>query len=172
MAEHALGVEIVTPESALYAGAATALVAATSEGDLTIMVDHAEMIGDIVPGLIKIEELDGTTTSIVVHGGFLQVRTADGAAVGLVEGVGESDRSTRATILAGIAEMSDEIDISRAEDAKVQAEARLAELKAQLAGTQGDEEALRDAHLELAEAEAAYARAEIRLATSKPLGMG
>ena len=53
MAEHAVGVEIVTPEAALFAGPANSVVLATSEGDLTVMAEHAELIGDVVPGLVK-----------------------------------------------------------------------------------------------------------------------
>jgi F-type H+-transporting ATPase subunit epsilon len=170
MAEHALGVEVVTPEAPLWSGAAVALVTATSEGDLTIMADHAEMIGDVVAGLVKIQPVEGDPISIVVHGGFLQVTTSAGAARDLVDGVGESDRTTRATILAGVAERSSEIDIPRAEAAKARAEARLAELRPQV-GRLGEAEEARDTYVELAEAEAALARAEMRLATASPIGM-
>jgi F-type H+-transporting ATPase subunit epsilon len=170
MAEHALGVEVVTPEAPLWRGAAVALVTSTSEGDLTIMADHAEIIGDVVAGIVKIEPVEGDPISLVVHGGFLQVTTASGAAEGLVEGVGEADRTTRATILAGIAEQSSEIDIPRAEAAKARAEARLAELRSQV-GRPGEAEESRDSYVDLAEAEAALARAEMRLATASPLGM-
>jgi F-type H+-transporting ATPase subunit epsilon len=170
MAEHPIAVEVVTPEEALFAGPATAVVASTSEGDLTVMAGHAELIGDLVPGLVRIEPVEGDPQSIVIHGGFIQVHSGPGAAGGLVDEAGEGDRTTRATLLVGIAERSSEIDIPRAEAARARAEERLAELRQQ-SGRGSEAEETRDAYVELAEAEAALARAELRLATASPLGM-
>ena len=169
MAEHALGVEVVTPEAALFSGVAVSVVTATSEGDLTVMADHAELIGDVVPGVVKIETPDGETVEILVHGGFLQVTTAPGAALGLVEGVSETDRTTRTTILAGVAELIVEIDVAAAQEAKALAEARLLEIRA---AHRPDEHAeMTDGYLELARAEAELAMAELRVASTRPLGM-
>jgi F-type H+-transporting ATPase subunit epsilon len=167
MAEHAIGVEVVTPEEALYAGPASAIVLATSEGDLTVMAEHAEMIGDVVPGIVKIETLEGATLDVVVHGGFVQVHTAAGAAGALAPESAEGDRSTRVTLLAGVAELTTEIDVPRAQVAKAAAEARLGELRAQT-GRPGEEGAS-EAMAELAVAEAELARAELRLSVSAPL---
>jgi F0F1-type ATP synthase epsilon subunit len=69
------------------------------------------------------------------------------------------------TILAGIAELVKEIDRPRAETAKANAEARVAELKAASSGRISDDENLRDAYVELSQAEADLARAELRLGT-------
>ena len=169
MAEHGLGVEILSPEEALFAGEAVAVVTKTSEGELSIMADHAELIGDIAPGVITLHFASADPISILAHGGFLQVTTAPGAGAGLIEGASESDRTTRVTILAGIAELTNEIDRSRAETAKARAEARVAELKATSTSSMGDDDALRDAYLELAQAEADLARADLRLGTHAPL---
>lgn len=168
MADHALGVEIVTPEGVLFAGAALSLVTATSEGDLTVMADHAELVGDIVPGVVRIQVEGEPTVAILVHGGFLQVTTARGAAMGLVEGVTESERTTRVTILAGVAEHALEIDKGRAEAAKAAAESTLSELRSQTSRA-SDDDSTRDTLLDLADAEAALARAELRLGTSAVL---
>ena len=168
MAEHALGVEIVTPEEVLFAGAANSVVTATSEGDLTVMADHAELVGDVVPGVVKIEVEGEPTIAILIHGGFLQVTTAAGAASGLVEGASETDRTTRVTILAGVAEKATDIDKGRAEAAKAAAEVKLADLRSQ-SGRTGDDDSTRDALLDLADAEAALARADLRLGTSAVL---
>jgi len=168
MAEHAMGVEVVTPETALFRGPATLVVAATSEGDFSVMADHAELIGDVVPGIVRIEAEGEDPLSILIHGGFVQVTTADGAAHGIVEGVGEHDRSTRVTILAGVAEVAHEIDKPRAERAKSEAEARLAELRSSSARA-ADDASIGDALVDLAQAEADLARAELRLGTSAVL---
>jgi len=97
--------EIVTPEAALWAGEATALIARSSDGDFTILPQHTPTVGDLVPGLVRVQTTEGEQ-SFVVHGGYFQV-AAD-----------ERPDTTRATVLAGIAEKISEIDVPRAIAAK------------------------------------------------------
>ena len=119
MADDVFGVEVVTPEQSLVAGGATSVVLATSEGALTVLDGHTPLVGDVVPGLIKVDLADGTHLHLAVHGGFVQVDTSPGAAEGLAEGDGPlPGLSTRVTVLAGIAELSTEIDVPRAERAR------------------------------------------------------
>jgi F-type H+-transporting ATPase subunit epsilon len=108
-----LFVEIVTPEAALWAGEALALIARSSDGDFTILPQHTSTVGDIVPGIVRVQTNDGEL-SFCVHGGYFQVGPDDAPEV------------TRATVLAGIAEKTTEIDVARAETAKDAAEAQLA----------------------------------------------
>ena len=82
MADDVFGVEVVTPEQALVAGGATAVVLATSEGDLTVLDGHTPLVGDVVPGLVKVDLPDGTQLRLAVHGGFVQVVYHDGGACG------------------------------------------------------------------------------------------
>jgi len=152
--EHTFAAELVTPEAALFAGEATALICRTSDGDLTILSGHTQLVGDVVAGVVRIEQPDGTTAAFCVHGGFLQVDTSPGAAEGLVEGVTSADRTTRATLLAGVAEPVGAIDAERALAARDAASAAIAAL------TSRDDE---DARLEREHAERALARAELRL---------
>jgi F0F1-type ATP synthase epsilon subunit len=106
VADDVFGLEVVTPEQSLVAGGATAVVLATSEGDLTVLDGHTPLVGDVVPGLVKVDLPDGTELHLAVHGGFLQVDTSPGAAEGLAEGDGPlPGLSTRVTVLAGIAEL-------------------------------------------------------------------
>lgn len=150
-----LGVEVVSPEAALLGGEAAELICRTSEGNLTVMAGHADMVGDVVSGEVRVVLTDGSTERIAVHGGFLQVLTAEGAAEGLVEADGSS---TRATVLAGVAERASEIDVARAQAAREAAEAKVAELR----NARGEEYR----SLELAAAEASLARAELRIAVA------
>jgi F-type H+-transporting ATPase subunit epsilon len=152
--EHAFGAELVTPEAPLFAGEATAVITRTSEGDLTILDGHTPLVGDVVAGIVRIERPDGSTEAFVVHGGFLQVETAVGAATGLVEGVSDSERSTRATLLAGVAEAVSAIDVARAQAARDAATAALAGL-----ASRDDEEG----RMEREQAERALTRAILRL---------
>ena len=107
-----LKVEIVTPESALWVGEAKALVARSSDGDFTILPQHTETVGDIIPGVVRVETADGDI-AFAVHGGYFQV------------GPDELEGVTLATVLAGVAERTTDIDVARAQLAKEAAEAQI-----------------------------------------------
>jgi F-type H+-transporting ATPase subunit epsilon len=154
------GLEVVTPEQSLFAGGARSVVLATSEGALTVLDGHTPLVGDVVPCEVKVEDGEGNLARLAVHGGFLQVDTSPGAAEGLAEGDGPlPGLSTRLTVLAGIAELADEIDVPRAEAARDAATQRVADL---IAGRPQVGEEL-DEELALAEAQGALTRAELRL---------
>jgi len=164
--------EVVTPEAALWSGPATAVMLATSEGNLTVLDGHTPLIGDVVPGEVRIEPAEGDMVHLAVHGGFVQVDTRPGAADG-VDGAEETSGpipglSTRVTVLAGIAELASEIDVDRAQQARESAEARLVELRGAAGrgvAAEGGEE-VGGADLEVIEAEGRLARAELRLAVA------
>ena len=163
MADGVFGVEIVTPEQSLFAGGATSIVLATSEGALTVLDGHTPLVGDVVHCEVKVEQAEGTLVRLAVHGGFLQVDTSPGAAEGLAEGDGPlPGLSTRVTVLAGVAELASEIDVPRAEEARERATQRVNELGS--GHGQSVEDA--DGDLELADAEGALERAELRLAVA------
>jgi F-type H+-transporting ATPase subunit epsilon len=163
MADGVFGLEVVTPEQSLVAGGATSVVLATSEGALTVLDGHTPLVGDVVPCLLTIEQPEAGTVRLAVHGGFLQVDTSPGAAEGLAEGDGPlAGLSTRVTVLAGIAELAEEIDVARAEQAKESATQRVAELSSGRGGGADSAEG-ETPDVALVEAEQALARAELRL---------
>ena len=163
MADGVFGVEVVTPEQSLYAGGARSVVLATSDGALTVLDGHTPLVGDVVPCELKVEEADGNVQRLAVHGGFLQVDTSAGAAEGLAEGDGPlPGLSTRVTVLAGVAERAEEIDVERAERAKETSTQRLADLNAGRAV--GGEDLEED--VAVAEAQGSLTRAELRLAVA------
>jgi F-type H+-transporting ATPase subunit epsilon len=137
----ALHVEIVTPEAALWTGEASALMARSSDGEFTVLAQHTPLVGDVVPGLVRVATADGEL-AFVVHGGFFQVGP-------------DGDGGTRATVLAGVAEPLASLDVARATAAKEAAEAVLAARGADAL----DDEALLSAR-------GALARAELRLELS------
>jgi F-type H+-transporting ATPase subunit epsilon len=158
MADGEFFTELVTPEESLFSGQATAVMASSSVGDFTVLDGHTKLITDIVPSLVRIEQGE-ETHRFAVHSGYVQVEKAPPEAEG-------AEGGTRVTILAGIAEAAEAIDVARAEQARGAAEARLAELRS--AGRGGAERgaepgggAERDPELE--EAEAALGRAQLRL---------
>jgi F-type H+-transporting ATPase subunit epsilon len=163
VADGVFGLEIVTPEQSLFAGGATSVVLATSEGALTVLDGHTPLVGDVVHCEVKVEQAEGTVVRLAVHGGFLQVDTSPGAAEGLAEGDGPlPGLSTRVTVLAGVAELASEIDVPRAEQAREQAAQRVTDLT----GGRGQAAEDADEDLELADAEGALARAELRIAVA------
>ena len=163
MADGVFGVEIVTPEQSLFAGGATSVVLATSEGALTVLDGHTPLVGDVVHCEVRVEQADATLVRLAVHGGFLQVDTSPGAAEGLADGDGPlPGLSTRVTVLAGVAELAAEIDVPRAEEARERAAQRVGELGSGRGPVSEDAEE----DLELADAEGALARAELRIAVA------
>jgi F-type H+-transporting ATPase subunit epsilon len=166
VADGVFGVEVVTPEQSLVAGGASAVVLATSDGSLTVLDGHTPLVGDVVPCELRVEQSDGAVERLAVHGGFVQVDTSPGAAGGLAEGDGPlAGLSTRVTVLAGIAELAEEIDVPRAELARDAATQRVNELRAGR-GPVAEGEGTDEADLALAEAEGALTRAELRLAVA------
>ncbi len=163
MADGVFGVEIVTPEQSLLAGGATSVVLATSDGALTVLDGHTPLVGDVVPGEVRVEQPDGIVSRLAVHGGFVQVDTSPDAAAGLAEGDGPlPGLSTRVTLLAGVAELAEEIDVPRAELARDAAAQRVNEL----GGGRGPAAEDAEVDVKLIEAEGALARAELRLAVA------
>ena len=138
-----LKVEIVTPEAPLWVGEASALIARSSEGWFTVLPQHTATVGDVVPSVVRVDTAEGEI-AIAVHGGFFQV------------GPGEGDDETLATVLAGIAEKVDEIDVARAQAAKEAAEAEIA------ADSRNENDSAASAM-----AKASLERAELRLSATK-----
>lgn len=93
-------VELVSVERLLWSGDATMVIARTTEGELGVLPGHAPLLGELAPGgIVRIQEEGGEELVFAVHGGFLSV-TEDGVSV-----------------LAELAERSDEIDVARAQQA-------------------------------------------------------
>ncbi|MGP0107995.1 MAG: F0F1 ATP synthase subunit epsilon [Acidimicrobiales bacterium] len=151
-------IELVTPERILLTGSASEVILRTGEGDVTFLAGHTPLVGTVEPGVVRVARPEGEVVKVAVHGGFVQVEQgvpAESDAAG--EGAGSS--GTRVTVLAGVAELADEIDTERARVALEGAESRVAELggSARSSG-EGDEP---DA--ELVEVESALRRAQVRL---------
>ena len=93
-------VELVSVERLLWSGDATMVIARTTEGELGVLPGHAPLLGELAPGgIVRIQQDGGEEMVFAVHGGFLSV-TEDGVSV-----------------LAELAERSDEIDVARAQQA-------------------------------------------------------
>ncbi|HZU80732.1 MAG TPA: ATP synthase F1 subunit epsilon [Acidimicrobiales bacterium] len=130
---------LVTPERVVLETEVQAVMLRTEVGEAAFLAGHTDLVGALVPGLVRFQHEDGTEDRAAVHGGFVQV---DGEHV---------------TVLAPIAELSGEIDVERARRALEEAERRLAELGSR----SGDDAGAGDRSV--TEAEEARRRAEVRL---------
>lgn len=99
-----LHVELVAADREVWAGEANIVIARTLEGELGVMPGHVPVLGVLESGPVTVRTTDGETVVAAVHGGFLSV--ADDTV----------------SILAEIAELADEIDVSRAENALARAQ--------------------------------------------------
>ena len=102
-----LSLEIVTAERLVYSADVDVIIAPGIEGQLGILPQHAPLMTMLQPGELMVRR-DGEEQSIFVSGGFLEVQ------------------GDKVTVLADTAERADEIDIARAEEAKLRADQRIA----------------------------------------------
>jgi len=123
----ALQVELVAADRKVWSGEADLVIARTAEGDLGVLPGHAPLLGTLVEGVVRVRQAGSDSVVAAVHGGFIAV------ADDLV------------SVMAEAAEVSTDIDVSRAQAALDQAQ-----------GAGEDDE----------EAAAAARRAEARLAAA------
>lgn len=131
-----LQVEIVTPEHKVVDDHATELTMPGKNGYLGILPGHAPLITELSVGEISYRTEAGKLKFLSVAWGFAEVLP------------------NKVTILAETAERAEDIDVARAERARLEAEAVL-----KAAGTKSD--------IDYSKAEADLARASTRISVSK-----
>ena len=109
-----LQLQLVTPERTVLTEEVASLICPTTEGQITILPGHVPLIATLVSGELVAKNESGIWHNIHVAGGFIQVQNG-------------ANRVSEIIILADAAEHFYEIDISRAEEAKAQAEKTLQE---------------------------------------------
>ena len=95
--------EIVTPERLAYVDDVDAVTLPGSEGELGVLPHHAPLVTTLGSGELQIRK-GGLEEIFAINGGFLQVRP------------------DRVMVMAETAEMSSEIDLERAQEARREAE--------------------------------------------------
>jgi F-type H+-transporting ATPase subunit epsilon len=163
--DNTFAVQVLAPDRALLTGRAEQVIMRTDEGDITFLDGHTPLVGAVVPCVVRVVREGGDEERLAVHGGFVQVEQLEDEA-SPDEPAGAStptggDTGTRVTVLASVAELSDEIDAERARVALDAGQSRVAELTA--ASGRGSSADGDEADAELVEAEAAVRRAEVRL---------
>lgn len=131
MADNTMMVKIIAPDRVFYEGEVSFMEFNTIEGIIGIYPKHIPTTVVIAPGILKLVEQSGERTA-ALHSGFAEI-------------LGDS-----VMILAESVEWPDEIDVRRAEEAKIRAERRI-----------------HDDSQDLNRAELALKRAMLRLQLSK-----
>jgi len=121
--------DIVTAERVVYSEEVDIVVAPGIEGELGILPHHAPLMTILQAGELKVKRAE-EEFSLAISGGFLEVRP------------------DRVIVLADTAERDNEIDLTRAEEARRRAQEKLS---------------LRASEMDMARAEAALRRSLIRL---------
>ena len=65
--------ELVSPERLLLSAEVTEVVIPGSDGEMTVMADHAPTMTTIKPGVVSVKATDGTVSRYVVFGGFADI---------------------------------------------------------------------------------------------------
>lgn len=117
----AFSASLVTPERVVLEAEVQAVMLRTEVGEAAFLPGHTDLIGAVVPGLVRFARVDGTEERAAVHGGFVQV---DGEHV---------------VVLAPVAELATDIDVERARQALAgsgddEAAKRRAEVRLEVAG--------------------------------------
>jgi len=102
-----LHLEVITPERKVYEDDVDMVVAPASEGYVGILPHHVPLFTTLGPGEFKVKK-GGVEEVLAVFGGFMDVR------------------SDRVVVLTDAAEHAEEIDASRAQEARERAQQVLA----------------------------------------------
>ena len=125
-----LQVEVVSPERVLFSGEATMVILRTlGGGDIAFLPGHAPFLGALTEWSGQLHLADGTVKHIAIHNGFVEVS------------------NNTVAILADTAELAEDIDVGRAQEAL-----RMAQERAERDDNAGAEAELRRAHARLSAA--------------------
>ncbi len=65
--------ELVSPERLLFAGDVESVVVPGTEGEFTVLKDHAPLMSTLKPGVVTVIETGAKETRLFVRGGFADV---------------------------------------------------------------------------------------------------
>lgn len=68
--------ELVSPEQLLSSGNVQQVVVPGTEGEFTVLVNHAPVLSTLKPGVVTVTDENGSEDRIFVRGGFAEVNPA------------------------------------------------------------------------------------------------
>ncbi len=118
--------ELVSPEKLLFSGDVESVVAPGSEGQFTVLKDHAPLMTTLKPGVVTIVG-DGASEKLFVRGGFADVN-ASGFTILAEEAVPVAELN--ATKLdADIKDAREDVEDAKTDEARRTANERLDQLQ-------------------------------------------
>ena len=134
MSDNTFHIEIVTPRGVAYQGEVVSATLPGSTAPFQVLHNHAPILAELETGDLKVEEPGNRERHFATSGGFAEMKF------------------NRLTVIAETVEAAEEIDVDRAERARVRAEDRVREARV-----------THDTLIDATRAEAALARAVNRL---------
>ncbi|MFN3548437.1 MAG: F0F1 ATP synthase subunit epsilon [Mesorhizobium sp.] len=118
--------ELVSPERLLISAQVEAVVIPATEGEITVMANHAPVMTTIKPGVVSITMAGGKVDRYVVFGGFADI-LPEGCTL-LAESAIHVDEIDRADIARRIQEAREDLDDAVDHHARTKAEEYLGQL--------------------------------------------
>ena len=98
--------QVVTPDKEFFAGEVSMVELTTTEGQIGVYASHIPLTAIVAPGVLRIHEASEVKKA-ALHAGFVEILPDE------------------VKILAEVVEWPDEIDVNRAEEARIRAERRI-----------------------------------------------
>lgn len=105
--EKTFKLKIISPDRIFYEDDVTMVELTTSEGEIGVYAGHIPLTAALVPSVVRIHKEDEIKKA-ALHSGFIEIM------------------QDSVTILAEVVEWPEEIDVNRANEARIRAERRLA----------------------------------------------
>ena len=103
--------KIVTPERVVYEDTITKVTIPTTEGEITVLPEHAPLVTMLSAGEMQVHKESGDMVELAIAGGVLEIRP-----------------DSEVYVMADTAERGEDIDLQRAQKAKERAEELLKEI--------------------------------------------
>lgn len=125
--------ELVSPERLMFAGDVLSVVVPGTEGEFTVLKDHAPLMSTLKPGIVTIAEAGSKTSRLFVRGGFADVNPA-GLTI-LAETALPLEELDRARLDAEIKQASDDVAAAKGDEPRRLAQEKLDQLNELRAAT-------------------------------------
>jgi F-type H+-transporting ATPase subunit epsilon len=125
--------EIVSPEKLVFSGDVEAVIVPGTEGEFTVLKDHAPLVSSLKPGFVVIDETPAKKLRLFVPGGFAEVGPS-GLTILANQAIDSADLNA-AKLDAGIASFEEEISRAKTDETRrvaVEKRDQLLELKVAL----------------------------------------
>lgn len=119
--------ELVSPERLLFQGEVESVVVPGTEGEFTVLKDHAPLMSTLKPGIVTIEEGSAKRSQLYVRGGFADVNPS-GLTI-LAETAVPLDDLNAASIDAEIKSAGEDVAGARSDEARRRAQETLDQMQ-------------------------------------------